>query len=95
MKIKRGDWLFLLLGALVLTIFFLISGPEKTKKVPYDDRHRVFYDIVNKSGGRMEAEKGCPACHNEKGGVPFPARHPVKPPGGTMRCLFCHKLKKG
>jgi hypothetical protein len=42
----------------------------------------------------MEADKGCPACHNEQGGVPFPPKHPLKPKDGPMRCLFCHKLKQ-
>ena len=41
----------------------------------------------------MEADKGCPVCHFVPGGVPFPAKHPVKPKDGPMRCLFCHKLK--
>ena len=94
MKIKRGDWLFFLLGAVVLTVFFLISGPEKTKKVPYNEKHKVFYDIVGQTGSKMDADKGCPVCHNEQGGIPFPARHPVNPSAGPMRCLLCHKLEK-
>jgi len=93
-KIKKSDWFFIALGAVVLIVFFLISGPEKTKKVPYNEKHMKFYDIVRQTGSKMEADKGCPACHNEQGGIPFPAKHPVKPSGGPMRCLFCHKLEK-
>lgn len=92
MQIGKKDWIFIGLVAIVLLVFFVISGKEKTKKVPLDDQHKPFYDIVQKQG-KMEADKGCPACHNEQGGVPFPAKHPVKPKDGPMRCLFCHKLK--
>ena len=94
MKIMKSDWFFILLGSVVLILFIVISGPEKTKKVPYNDKHKVFYNMVKQSGSKMEADKECPACHNEKGGIPFPAKHPVKPTGGPMRCLFCHKLEK-
>jgi hypothetical protein len=94
MKIGRNDWLFIALAAFVLIVFYAISGEEKTKKVPLDDKHKPFYEIVQKTGSKMEADKGCPACHNDQGGVPFPAKHPVKPKDGPMRCLFCHKLQK-
>jgi hypothetical protein len=94
MKIGRNDWLFIALAAIVLIVFYAISGEEKTKKVPLDDKHKPFYEIVQKTGSKMEADKGCPACHNDQGGVPFPAKHPVKPKDGPMRCLFCHKLQK-
>jgi hypothetical protein len=93
MKIRRNDWLFIALFGVVLIVFLVISGPVKTKQVPYDDKHSQFYDIVKQTGSKMEADKGCPACHNEQGGIPFPAKHPVKPKDGPMRCLFCHKLK--
>jgi hypothetical protein len=94
MKIGRNDWLFIALAAIVLIVFYAISGEEKTKKVPLDDKHKPFYEIVQKTGSKMEADKGCPACHNDQGGLPFPAKHPVKPKDGPMRCLFCHKLQK-
>lgn len=94
MKIGRNDWLFIALAALVLIVFYAISGEEKTKKVPLDDKHKPFYEIVQKTGSKMEADKGCPACHNDQGGIPFPEKHPVKPKDGPMRCLFCHKLQK-
>jgi hypothetical protein len=95
MKIKKSDWFFIALGAAVLIAFFAISGPEKTKKVPYNENHKKFYDIVKQTGSKMEADKGCPACHNEQpGGILFPPKHPVKPKDGPMRCLFCHKLEK-
>ncbi len=94
MKIGRKDLWFIAIIAAVLIVFYVISGPEKTKKVPYDAKHKPFYDIVEKTGSKMEADKGCPACHNEQGGIPFPAKHPVKPKEGPMRCLFCHKLEK-
>lgn len=94
MKIGKKDWLFIGLALAVLLIFLAISGEEKTSKVPYDDNHKKFYDIYKQTGSKMEADKGCPQCHNEKGGIPFPQKHPVKPKDGPMRCLFCHKLQK-
>jgi hypothetical protein len=93
MKIRKQDWMFIGIVVAVLGIFFAITGEEKTHRVPLDDNHKPFYEIVKKSG-KMEADKGCPTCHYEPGGVPFPAKHPVKPKDGPSRCLFCHKLKK-
>jgi hypothetical protein len=72
----------------VLAVFFLISGEETTSKVPYDSTHRPFYDILAKTGSRLEAEKSCESCHNGRI-IPFPKDHPSK-----NRCLFCHKMKR-
>jgi hypothetical protein len=94
MKISKKDWMFIAVIMIVLIIFYFISGEEKTKRVPYDDKHITFYEIMKKTGDKMEADKGCPACHYEPGGVPFPPKHPLKPKDGPMRCLFCHKLIK-
>lgn len=93
MKLGRKDWIFIALIIGVVAVFYAISGSIKTKRVPYDENHKPFYEIMKKTGSKMEADKGCPACHNDKpGGIPFPPKHPVKPEGGPMRCLFCHKL---
>ena len=94
MKIGKKDWMFIAVVVIVLIIFYLISGKERTKRVPYDDKHISFYEIMEKTGDKMAADKGCPACHYEPGGIPFPPKHPLKPKDGPMRCLFCHKLKK-
>jgi hypothetical protein len=93
MKIGKKDWLFIAIIVIILAVFYAISGKIKTKKVPLDDKHKPFYDIVRQTGSKMEADKGCPACHFEPGGIPFPPKHPVKPADGPMRCLFCHKLQ--
>ena len=95
MRISKKDWIFIAIIAAVFAVFFAISGEEKTKRVPLDDKHKPSYELFKKTGSKMEADKGCPVCHFE-GSVeapPFPAKHPVKPQGGPMRCLFCHKLK--
>jgi hypothetical protein len=94
MTIGKKDWIFIAIIGAVLLIFVAITGEEKTKKVPLDDKHRPSYEIFQKTGSKMEADKGCPACHFEPGGVPFPEKHPVKPKDGPMRCLFCHKLQQ-
>ncbi len=95
MKISKKDWIFIAVIAAVGVIFLVISGPEKTRKVPYDDNHRSFYEMA-KGGlkGQKEADLGCPRCHNETGGIPFPAKHPVKPSAGPMSCHLCHKYDK-
>ena len=88
MRITRKDWLFLAIMIVVLLVFILVSGKEKTRKVPYDAVHRPFYEVMKKTGSKKETEKGCESCHNDKV-VPFPKNHPPK-----NRCLFCHKLKQ-
>lgn len=94
MRIGKKDMIFIGLVAAVFLVFYFISGEEKTKRVPLDDTHKPSYELFKKTGSKMDADKGCPACHNtEPGGIPFPAKHPVKPKDGPMRCLFCHKLK--
>ncbi len=95
MKISKKDWIFIVVIAAVVITFLAISGPEKTKKVPYDDNHRSFYELA-KGGlkGQKEADLGCPRCHNETGGIPFPAKHPIKPSAGPMSSHLCHKYDK-
>ncbi len=96
MKITKKDWAFIALVVVVLAIFIVISGREKTKKVPFDDTHKVFYQKAeNGLPGQKEADLGCPQCHNnEQGGIPFPAKHPVKPSAGPMSCHLCHKYDR-
>lgn len=87
--------------AVVLALFFSISGEEKTRPVPDDPTHQSAYRAAYRDApapgapllrraffrpDRKEAEKLCEPCHRERG-VPFPPKHPPK-----NRCLFCHKL---
>ncbi|RQW86924.1 MAG: cytochrome C [Geobacter sp.] len=88
MKIGPKDWMFIALVGAVLAIVLLISGEEKTKKVPFDELHRPFYEIFKQTGSKSESEKGCEVCHNDAT-RPLPKGHPPK-----NRCLFCHKLKQ-
>ncbi len=88
MSISRKDWFFIALMGAVLLVFIIISGKETTKKVPYDATHRPFYELMKKTGSKMETEKGCEQCHNGKD-VPFPKNHPAK-----NRCLLCHKMEQ-
>jgi hypothetical protein len=88
MRVTGKDWLFLAIMVVVLLVFILVSGKEKTRKVPYDAVHRPFYEKMKKTGSKKETEQGCESCHNEKV-VPFPKGHPPK-----NRCLFCHKMKQ-
>ena len=93
MRISKKDWIFIAVIVVVFGIFYAISGEEKTKRVPLDDKHQASYDLFKKTGSKMEADKGCPVCHFVPGGIQFQPKHPVKPKEGPMRCLFCHKLK--
>jgi hypothetical protein len=95
MKISKKDWAFIAFVCIVLAIFVAITGEEKTTKVPFDDNHKAFYEKA-KTGlpGQKEADLGCPRCHNEQGGIPFPPKHPLKPSAGPMSCHLCHKYDK-
>jgi len=83
---KKRDWLLIAIGIAILA--FLWAAPEEsTTRIPKDETHLKFYDIVNKDG-KKAAEKFCEECHKPDG-VPFPENHPSK-----FRCLFCHKLQQ-
>jgi hypothetical protein len=86
MKIDKRDWLFVGVIVVVLAIFIGLTGKEKTKRVPLDEKHKPFYETYAKTKSKKEAEKGCETCHNENG-VRFPPNHPPK-----NRCLLCHKF---
>lgn len=88
MGLNRKDLIFIALMGAVLLLVILITSEEKTSKIPYDEIHRPFYEIMEKTGSKREAEKGCETCHNDSN-VPFPKDHPPK-----SRCLFCHKLQQ-
>lgn len=91
MAIKHRDWIFILFILAVLGTVIAISGKEKTKKIPYDATHRVFYKMRDAGKEAIVLDLRCAKCHNGVQ-IPFPAGHPAKPAGGPMRCLFCHKF---
>lgn len=78
----------LVVAAVIVLAVLFKAPPETTKRVPFDDTHKKYYEIYQ-SDGKKAAEKHCESCHNAEG-VPFPEDHPPK-----FRCLFCHKLKEG
>ena len=85
LALKKRD--FLLIGIAIIILAFLWQAPpESTSRVPLDDNHNRFVDIV-KNDGKKAAEKFCEDCHNAEK-VPFPEGHPSK-----YRCLFCHKIQ--
>ena len=88
MNVAKRDWIFLAVIIAVLGVLLLSTGKEKAKKVPYDDKHRQFYEIMNKGGDRLETEKGCTTCHASQK-IPLPKAHPPK-----EQCLLCHKLSQ-
>lgn len=96
MKIGKKDWIFIAILVAVLAGLYSFSGTEKTRKVPFDEKHKPFYGMAAQAGlkGQKEADLSCPLCHNETGGIPFPPKHPVKPAGGPMSCHLCHKYDK-
>ncbi len=80
---KKRD-IILLVGAAIIIGILWMAPEESTKRVPKDEIHSRFYDIV-KNDGKKAAEKFCEDCHNPND-VPLPKDHPAK-----FRCLFCHK----
>lgn len=93
MNISRKDWFFVGVVIAVIAVFVAISGKEKTKKVPFNDIHRPFYNEIIAGKGAREVDAQCATCHD---GIklPFPDKHPVKPSGGPMSCHLCHKYDK-
>ena len=95
MKVGKKDVMFIAVVLIIVAVAWYKSAPVKTKYVPQNDNHKQFYELVKQKGkaGKKEADVFCPQCHNEKGGIPFPAGHPVKPKDGPMGCHLCHKFK--
>ncbi len=86
MKVTQRDWLTIAVVVLVLLVLIISTTRDKAKRVPVDDKHRAFYEAMQKSGDRIEVEKGCITCHNSQT-IPLPKKHPPK-----EQCLICHKL---
>jgi cytochrome c5 len=84
LSFKKRD-LILIAVAILILAFLWQAPPESTSRVPYDETHLRYHELV-KSDGKKAAERFCEECHNADI-VPFPAEHPRK-----ARCLFCHKL---
>lgn len=93
MKIGRRDWIFIGIVVVVFMAFIAISGPEKTKKLPKDVTHQQFNDMLNAGKTKSEVDPLCESCHDGVK-IKFPDKHPAKPGGAPMRCLFCHKSQK-
>jgi len=93
MALKKRDWLFIAILVAVLGIFIAISGEEKTKKVPLDETHRPFYEMIDSGQKKIEVDPLCADCHDGTQ-IPFPENHPAKPGAAPMRCLFCHKMQR-
>jgi len=87
MKKERVRDLVLLIGAAAIILVLWAAPEETTHRVPADETHRPYYEIVSKEG-KKAAEQHCEKCHNEQD-VAFPADHPAK-----ARCLLCHKLEQ-
>ncbi len=86
MKLKKRDWLVIAGGVGLLALLILSTGKDKAGRVPFDEKHRPFYEALKKGDSRMDVEKGCSTCHKAQG-VPLPDKHPPK-----EQCLICHKL---
>ena len=87
MKVTKRDFLAIAVVLLVLVVLIMSTGHEKAKPVPADDKHRPFYEALEKGADRIEVERGCSTCHNLRAN-PLPEKHPPK-----EECLICHKLR--
>ena len=86
MKVTKRDLVTIAAVVLVLAVLIISTTREKAKRVPADDKHRPFYEAMEKGGNRIEVEEGCITCHNSQA-IPLPKKHPPK-----EQCLICHKL---
>ena len=86
MKVRKRDWLTIVIVATALIVLIMSTVREKAKRVPADDKHRAFYESMKKSDDRVQVEKSCSSCHNPQA-IPLPEKHPPK-----EQCLICHKL---
>lgn len=87
MAFNKRDWIFVVIVLAVFGTFIAISGDEKTTRVPTDELHAPFPEMVQ-SMGKKETEVFCKECHATEE-MPLSEEHP--PP---FRCLFCHKFSK-
>jgi len=69
-----------------LTLLIMSTVRKKAKRVPANDKHRAFYEAMEKGNNRIGVEKGCITCHNPQA-IPLPEKHPPK-----EQCLICHML---
>ena len=60
MKLAKKDWFFIILIVAVVGTFWAISGEVKTRKVPYDDNHKRFYDAFNGGADKITLDAQCP-----------------------------------
>ena len=86
MKVTKRDLLALAAVVVVIVVLIMITGHEKAKRAPADEKHRAYYEAMKKGGNRIEVERGCITCHNSQAN-PLPTKHPPK-----EQCLICHKL---
>ena len=86
MKVTRRDVLVIAAVAVLLVVLIMSAVREKAKRVPADDKHRAFYEAMEKGRDRIATEKGCITCHNPQV-ILLPKDHPPK-----EQCLICHKL---
>jgi hypothetical protein len=77
MRLRKGDWLFLLGVALVVLFVSLLPTPrEQNPPVPNTPDHRG-----------LTSERECLRCHAVGASRPVPARHPKR-----QDCSRCHRL---
>lgn len=86
MKVTKREFLTIAAFAVVLVVLIVSTTHEKAKRVPVDDKHRTFYEAMEKGGDRIEAERDCTTCHNPHV-IPLPKKRSPK-----EQCLICHKL---
>jgi len=86
MKVTKRDFLTIAAVAALLVVLIMSTTLEKAKRVPVDEKHRAFYEAMEKGRDRIEVERGCITCHNPHV-IPLPKKHPPK-----EQCLICHKL---
>lgn len=76
MRLRRADWIFLALAALVVLLVSLLPSPR--------DRNPAVPDSLEHRG--LVSEKDCLRCHAAGQSRPLPERHPKR-----QDCFRCHR----
>ncbi len=88
MKVTKRDLLVFSAVVAIVIVLAISSAHKKPKPVPFDDKHRSFYEVTERGRDRVETERKCVTCHNPRI-IPLSKKHPPK-----EQCLVCHKITR-
>ena len=87
MRVTKRDLIAIPVVLVIAIVIITSRGHEKARAVPADEKHRSFYQAIEKGIARKDVEKGCAVCHGSNAN-PLAEKHPPK-----EQCLICHQLR--